>query len=94
MAAELCLELCFEDCFEDCFDVGRDGRFLAELLLLSCDVPWKECIYKHSQKPYRVPDLGVEGSLVGPIVSNGCSVLVWTIVEGVERDDALENNKE
>ena len=50
-------------------------------------------IYKHSQKPYIVPDLGVEGSLVGPIVSNGCSVLVWTIVEGVERDDALENNK-
>ena len=41
----------------------------------------------------QVPDLGVEGSLAGPIVSIGCSVLVWTIVEGVERDEALGNSK-
>ena len=41
----------------------------------------------------RIPDLGVEGSLAGPIVSTGCSVLVWTIVEGVERDEALERTE-
>ena len=38
----------------------------------------------------EVPDLGVEGSLVGTtVVSAGCSVLGWTIVDGVERDEAL-----
>lgn len=50
-------------------------------------------MYKHNQKSCssKVPDLGVEGSLVGTIVSTGCSILAWTMVEGVERDEALEN---
>lgn len=36
-----------------------------------------------------VPDLGVDGSLVGTTVSIGCNVLVRTMVDGVERDEAL-----
>ena len=36
-----------------------------------------------------IPDLGVEGSLVGSTMPAGYNVLGWTIVEGVERDEAL-----
>ena len=31
----------------------------------------------------------MEGSLVGTTMPPGCTVLGWTIVEGVERDEAL-----